>query len=208
MVSYPLAFPSVSVRAARFQLTRSVGKTVSPFTFAEQVILNQGERWEGEVSFVPVRQEDAGLIKSFLANLRGSYGTFLYGDPDYLAQGPLGDASGSPLVDGASQTGQTLDVKSAPINTTGWLKAGDYFQLGTGASARLYMLTADADTDGSGNVTLEFWPNLRTSPSDSQAIIVTGAKGAFRASGNAAAWDISESNIYGFRFPFEEAITE
>lgn len=183
-----------------------VSENQSIFTGASQVYAHQGQWWEGELKFSPMKRTVARELIAFLAQLRGKYGTFLYGDPDYLALGPQGVGGGTPLVAGGSQTGNTLDVDGFPALTTVYRKY-DYFSLGSGTSMRLYMLTEDAVTDSSGAVTLSFEPRLRVSPADNDPLTFTGAKGAFRLSENIAQWDVNESNIYSMSIPFKEALT-
>jgi len=151
---------------------------------------------------------DAASVKAFLADLQGQYGTFLYGDPDYLAVGARGSLGGTPLVNGAGQTGNTLAIDGASLSVTNWIRKGDYFQLGTGTSARLYMITEDANSNGSGEVTLTFQPALRSSPADNQAVTITGAKGLMRLASNTAEWSSNYRPIYGVRISYVEAINE
>lgn len=206
MPNYPLSIPSnLSVVRSSFRLSRSVGEAESPYTYAQQVYKNQGEQWQGEVQLRAYKRSDAALIQSFLTQLQGKRGTFLYGDPDYLALGPQGSGAGTPLVDGASQTGDTLDVKGLTPSATDVYKAGDYIQLDTGANSELYMVAADVDADVSGNATITLCNNLKSSPADNEAVVLTGAKGVFRLVDNSVQWDADRSNIYNISFAFKEA---
>jgi hypothetical protein len=205
MVTYPLTFPAVPVKTSSFRLVNVVSENQSIFTGASQVYAHQGQWWAGELKFVPMKRELAREAIAFLLSLRGKFGTFHYGDPDFLALGPQGAGGGTPLVNGASQTGNTLAVDGLPVSTTVYRKY-DYFSLGSGETMRLYCLTADAVTNASGEVTLEFEPRLRESPSDNDAVTFTGAKGTFQLSENVAEWDVNESNIYDISIPFKEAL--
>jgi hypothetical protein len=189
-------------------LATATSSSVSPFTFRQQVYKHPGERWQGAITWPPLSREQAGAIKAFLTELQGQYGTFLYGDPDYLAKGALGVASGSGQVAGGGQTGNTLAVDNLSVGVTGLLLKGDYFQIGTGTSARLYQLTADVNSDSGGAATFNFFPALRSSPADNAAVVISGAKGLFRSSSNLAEWQSGEGNIHSISFSFVEAITE
>lgn len=206
MVTYPLAFPSVPVKKSTFRLMNVVSENQSIFTGASQVYAHQGQWWEGELKFSPMSRETAAPLIAFLGQLRGKYGTFLYGDPDYLALGPRGAGGGTPLVAGASQTGNTLNVDGFPALTAVYKKY-DFFSLGSGTSMRLYMLTEDATTDSSGAVTLTFEPRLRVSPANNDPLTFAGAKGCMRLAENPIEWDADESHIYNMAIPFKEAIT-
>lgn len=181
-VSYPLTMPNIKGNSIVIQPLDSVGTTRSPFSFVEQVQLNSGQMWTAQLSFPPLDSSDAPVLEAFLTSLRGSYGTFLLGDP--RRETPRGAASGTPVVDGAGQTGDTLNIRGMTAGVTGIFKAGDYIQLGSFASARLYMVLQDADSDGSGDVTVTIWPNLRSSPADGATVTVSAAKGVFRLTDN------------------------
>lgn len=208
-VTYPLSVPSgLKVKNSSFRLARSVSISESPFTFAQQVIRNQGERWEGEVTLVPMKRSTVAEVQAFLAKLRGQYGTFLYGDPDYLALGPRGSGGGTPLVKGAGQTGNSLLVDGLPSATANVWRAGDYIQIGTGSSSRLHMIVTDMNTNTAGEGTAEIEPALRSSPSDNAVITHTGAKGVFRLSTNDIEWNADYANIYQITIAFKEAVSD
>ena len=101
-----------------------------------------------------------------------------------------------------------MDIDGCPNNITDWLKAGDYFQLGTGSGSRLYMLAADVDTDGGGEATLTFNPALRSSPPDAAAITITNPMGVMRLDSNVASWQAEKSSLVFFNFAFREHIDE
>ena len=203
--TYPLTFPSVGVRSSSFRLRNVVSESQSVYTGATQVYAHQGQWWEGEITFVKTNRETASELVAFLLALRGKFGTFLYGDPDYLALGSRGAGGGTPLVAGGSQTGRTLDVDGFTPLTTVYYK-GDYFSLGSGTSTRLYCLTKDATTDSSGAVTLDFEPALRSSPDDDDPLTFTGAKCLMMLNENVAEWNVNESNIYDFSIPIRERL--
>ena len=208
MPTYPLTFPTVGIVASTFKLVRAVSTSTSPFTFNQQVYRFGGERWEGSVTFRPMRRTDAGGIQAFLAELRGQYGTFLYGDPDALALGKLGAGGGTPLVKGASQTGNTLIIDGATAAVSNWLMKGDYFSLGTGTDTRLYMLVANVNTNSLGEATLTFEPALRASPADNAAVTITSPRGTFRLAESVAQWSSNYASIYDMSLSFVEAISE
>lgn len=180
-------------------LAHIVGNSPNPYTFEESFYKWPGEQWRMDFRMPPLLDQDvADEWVSFALKLQGSYGRFLAGDPGRAA--PRGVGGGTPLVNGTSQTGNTLNIDGAPFSTTQWLKRGDYFQLGTGASSRLYKLTADATTNGSGEVLLEFVPGLRSSPADNAALTIVNPRGLFRMASNDVSWTKEPGGItrYGF----------
>lgn len=204
-ITYPLSMPTnIGIAKIELRAINSVAYSSSPFTFAGQVHAYAGQTWQADISLPNMKRDDAEYWVSFLVSLRGQYGTFLLGDP--LGTTPRGVGTGSPLVNGAGQTGGELVLDGATVSTTGWLKAGDYIQLGTSGTARLHKVLADANSDGSGNVTLDIWPHLRTAPINDSAVVVNSAKGLFRLASNEQAWSINEISSYGITFGALEAL--
>ena len=144
---------------------------------------------------------------SFLTKLNGREGTFLMGDPNGATPRGLADgAPGTPLVNGGSQVGDTLVCDGAPNGVTGYLLEGDYVQLGTVGTSRLYKVLDDVDSDGSGNFTLNIWPDLRTSPSNDEVLIVENAVSVFRLAANASMWDLQPGVFYSISLSAIEAL--
>lgn len=177
----------------------------SPFTLEEQGFSWPGERRVMDLRMPPItKRDDASQWIAFGEKLKGTYGRFLMGPPG--ARYPQGQASGTPLVNGGSQTGNSLNTKGWTPGVTGILKQGDYIQLGTGTSSRLYMLTADATSDGSGNSVLSISPALRTSPNNEDSVIVSDPKGCFRMDGNEFSYSIDPGPVYRFGFRAIEVV--
>lgn len=203
-ITYPLSLPTITGIANIVITARnSVAVATSPFTLTTQVMQHQGSRWEASVTLPPMKRASAEEWIAFLISLNGAYGTFLLGDPmGATARGSASTAAGTPLVNGGSQTGSTLNIDGAPNNATGYLKAGDYIQVGT----NLYKVLADANSNGSGQVSIDIWPRLRSSPADNAAVVVAGAKGLFRLSSSDASFSIDNASVYGINFSAVEAL--
>jgi hypothetical protein len=157
-----LAWPSISIVPQRVDWTLvSVTQLhESPLTGAVQTQELPGAYWQCVLDFSHARGDNARLLWAFVAKMRGRAGRVAV--PAFGKDRPAGVGGGSPLVKGAGQSGATLLIDGAPTSTTGWLKAGDVF----GVSGYLYMLTADAETSGAGEVTLQFAPSLRAPSTD------------------------------------------
>lgn len=204
-ISYPLSLPTqAGIAKVRLIANDVVAVSQSPFTAAQQVYKYTGQFWEADITLPPMKRADAEYWISFLLKLAGPYGTFLLGDPN--GGTARGAATGTPLVNGGSQTGNELITDGWTNSTTGILKAGDYIQLGTGSSSQLYKVLDDVNSDGSGNATLTVWPDLRSAPANNAAITVSNPKGVFRLASGQATWDISEASIYGITFGAREAL--
>lgn len=202
--TFPLAFPAVGIKSINIRAQTVVGASVSPFTGQQQVYRHQGQWWEMEVTMPAMKRDDAEQVAAFLLKMNGRFGTFLLGDPANTA--PRGVGTGTPLVDGASQTGDQLNTKGWTISTTGIMKAGDWIQIGDAATSRLYKVLDDANSDGSGNATLNIFPSLRSSPADDAVVTVSSPRGQWRLASNETNFSIDEASIYGITFACVEAI--
>jgi len=171
----------------------AVATSQSPFTYKQQIVSHQGQRWEASVNIPSVRRDLAAEWKAFLTALKGPTGTFLLGDPDYAT--PRGDVSSVTL------TGSAGD-ETATVTMTGSLLAGDYIQLGSGSTAKLHQVLIDQTGDGS----LEIWPALR-SDYTSTSVTFNNPKGVFRLSTNMSSWSINNASAYGISFEAVEVIT-
>lgn len=204
-ISYPLSIPTVSgIMRVRWAANDVVAVAQSPFTASQQVYRYTGQFWEADITLPPMKRDDAEHWISFLLKLNGPFGTFLLGDPNGAT--PRGLATGSPLVNGAGQTGYELITDGWTVSQTGILKVGDYIQLGSAATARLYKVLDDVNSDASGNATLDLWPDLRSAPSDNETITVSNAKTNFRLASAQTSWDINEATIYGLTFGARESL--
>ncbi len=203
-ISYPLALPTVTRFSGLTIRARSaVGMSSSPFTYAQQVYAHQGDMLEADIELPPMQRADAEAWISFLWALNGMEGTFTMGDP--LNVTPRGTwAGGSPLVKGGSQTGRTLNADGLSAGATA--KGGDWLQLGSGASAHLHRVVQDATANGSGEITLEIFPRLRSSPADNDPITIASAVGLWRLASNTREYAVREAQFYGLRFSVIEAL--
>jgi len=204
-MAFPLSLPdSTSVARVEFGRRAAVGRFVSPTTFESEIQVHAGQSWYGAVSTIPMTRAQAAPWRAWLAELNGIEGTFLIGDEGNLT--PNGTVTGTPLVNGASQTGSSLIIDGATVSLSPWVKAGDYFTLGTGTSTRLYTVLADANSDGSGNVTMTIWPNLRSSPSNNDTVTFSTPRGTFRMLENSAEWLQLQNQLITLSFEFAEAL--
>lgn len=192
-ITYPLNTPtSIGIENITLRAVNATTTSQSPFTYKQQVVAFEGQRWEASVSIPPVHRDLAAPWKSLLVSLKGQVGTFLLGDPDYVT--PRGTATICLI------TGSVGD-SSVSVDMTGTLLAGDYIQLGTGIDARLHQVLVDQDGAG----TLEIWPSLRNNYVDSPANL-DSPKGVFRLAGNTTEWSINNTSVYGISFNAVEVI--
>lgn len=207
-INYPLSLPTVTgIAGIELRAINAVAYSQSPFTFAGQAHAYSGQTWQADVTLPPMNRDDAEEWVSFLISLRGQFGTFLLGDPAALTpRGLAATLAGTPVVNGAGQTGGSLNISGASRNKVNWLRAGDYLQIGTGSDSRLYKTLTNVSTDNNGECTVDLWPHIRTAPANGTSIITSNTKGVFRLASNETSWSINEASIYGITFGAIEAI--
>jgi len=192
-LSYPLATPTtIGIESIELRAVNAVAVSQSPFTYKQQVISHNGQKWEASVNIPSVHRDKAAEWKAMLVGLKGQAGTFLLGDPDYAT--PQGTVSSCVLSGNAGEDNATVVM-------TGTLKAGDYIQLGGGSSAKLHQVLLDQDGDG----TIQIWPSLRSTYS-SATVTFNSPKGVFRLATNMTSWSINNASIYGISFEAVEAV--
>jgi len=204
-ISYPLDFPTnKGLTRVVFGALTSSATVSSPYTFQMQVQESLGELWTVDISLPLMSREDAELWITFLLKLRGKKGTFLFGDP--YGREPRGHALGSPVVNGGSQVGETLEVAGFPANAGNLLLAGDYIQI----ENSLYKVLDDVSSDSLGFASIEIFPRIKISPPDSATIIMNNAKGLFRLTQNKGQYyEITnpiDSGLYSLGFSAIEAL--
>ena len=181
-ISYPRSYINTTdFKSVTLSFQSAVAKKASPFSYHTYVQSHVGRRWMLDVALVPSARSTADQWISWLESLEGGLYTFLGGNPAAdVAKGTAATNPGTPLVNGASQTGSSLIIDGCPTSETGWLLAGDFVQVGTGASSELYRVLEDVTTDGSGNATLSLNRDLLNSPSNNAAVAVSSCRGVFR----------------------------
>ena len=144
-ISYPRALPThTGIRNITLRAVNVTAVSQSVFTLRQQIYKHTGERWEAEIKLPAMARASAEQWVAWLLSMRGREGTFLLGDP--VGKTPRGSAGGTPVVNGAGQTGDSISIDGCTASQTGWLKAGDYIQLGSGASASLHKVLQDVSS--------------------------------------------------------------
>lgn len=113
---------------------------------------------------------------------------------------------GTPVVNGASQTGSSLVTDGWTPDVTVAL-TGDYIAFDTPSGKReLHMVVEDAVSDSSGNATLTIEPPLRESPADDEAIIIEKTTCVMRLAEQDVGWDADTIALFGITFNAVEAL--
>lgn len=198
-ISYPLTPPPSPVHS-QFEFTMLPNNVLSknPFNYKATVQEHAGKAWIFSIGFPPMTREQASPWFAFLAKLDGVRGSFLYGS--HLWRSPLGLAGGNPKVNGANQTGQSL-ATDGWTNSSAIFKAGDMIQI----DYSLYQVLNDVSANGSGQATLDVWPNLR-SHADNATIIISNPKCKMRLRQNGATFTELATRHFALSIEAEEAL--
>jgi hypothetical protein len=200
-ITYPINLPSTPAPTEiRIKPRAIVSLAVSPFSGAQQAYQHQGQFWQADVTMPEMSRAYAAPWMAAFLQLNGRYGTFRLGNA--ATQTPQGVATGTPLVKGASQTGQSLITDGWTASVTGILKQGDHIQI----EDRLYMVMVNANSDGSGNATLDIWPRLRAAPADNAVVTINNCTGIFRLVSNEMPWTHKSADRIEIAFSAVEAI--
>ena len=185
---------TVGFSSVEFGLQNNNQVFESPLSNSIQVSELTGARWYATFNLPPMKKDNALEYIGFLQRLQGRVHSFYGYDANHRS--PSGTIAGSTLlVNGASQTGTSL-VLDGGANSTLVLKAGDFFSVNN----ELKMVTANATTDGSGDVTVNFVPSLRSSPSENASITTTNPVCTMKLTGDSSTYSINTSSIYGISF--------
>lgn len=133
-----------------------------------QVRSRGGHAWQIELNYGAMTRANFEPLLAFLTKQAGQYGTF-----DLSLSTPFatrGTGSGTPLVNGSSQTGTSL-ITDGWSNSQTVMKVGDFFTVA--GDSKVYKLTEDVTSNGSGAATMTFFPALRRSPADNAVIAVS-----------------------------------
>ena len=191
---------TVGFSSVEFGLENNNQVFESPLSNSIQVSELTGARWYATFNLPPMKKENSLEYIGFLQRLQGRVHSFFGYDANHRS--PSGTIAGSTLlVNGASQTGTSLILDGAQASTT-VLKAGDFFSVNN----ELKMVTVDATSDSSGDVTVNFVPSLRSSPSDDAVITTTNPVCTMKLTGDSTTYSINTAGIYGISFSGLEVV--
>jgi len=185
---------TVGFSSVEFGLQNNNQVFESPLSNSIQVSELTGARWYATFNLPPMKKDNALEYIGFLQRLQGRVHSFFGYDANHRS--PSGTIAGSTLlVNGADQTGTSL-ILDGGANSTLVLKAGDFFSVNN----ELKMVTANATTDSSGDVTVNFVPSLRSSPSNDASITTVNPVCTMKLMGDSTTYSINTSSIYGISF--------
>ena len=136
--------------------------------------LSMGRVWTETWGAIKAGTEDVEELLAFIERAANTLFTFdiLHSTLPGCGKAINGAGGGTPLVKGASQSGESLNTDGWPFTTTVF-KAGDCFEL-SGLN-QLFRSFGDVTSDGAGNATITINPPILagSSPADNAAIDYT-----------------------------------
>lgn len=181
-ISFPRTLPNLSdvAQIVRRQKTL-VSVSEGLFSGVQQLQKQPFQRWEIEYTIIPLNRANIDVWLAWLVSLNGREKTFYSGmqAPNEI-KGSAKDYL-NPQLNGVHTIRLgSLSIDSGPNSITGYLKEGDFIQLGSTTSSRLHMVLEDVNTDGSGQASFDIWPDTQASYSDNATVTVSSPVGVFR----------------------------
>ena len=140
-------------------------------------------------------------IDAFVMKQRGQYESFQVVPP--VLNAGLGSPAGTPLVNGADQTGRS-------VVTDGWnngiviFKAGDFLKFAN--HDKVYKVVSDSSSDGAGAATIAIEPPLVTSPATDSAITYTSVPFTVALTSGIQEFATGTTGLFSFELDMEEVI--
>lgn len=182
--------------------TQSGGR--SPFDGTEQTLELPGARWMAELRWHDLDVSEWRALAAFVERLGGRAGRFTWSPIGRFPR--RGTATGTPLVNGGSQTGKSLI-------TDGWSGTNPAFLAGdlvgyvdpTGRNV-MHRVVADV-TPSAGAATLTLAPAIRRSPADNAPLVLVAPTPVWRLAADETMGDYAPGDRgFAMSLRIEEAI--
>ena len=125
------------------------------------------QRWEITLNYPPMNQENAMIVYSFIISQQGSFDSF-----DFRMPSPLNRTNGTQVdrvpIEGTPQVTDTRANISRQVQVGNFnrdstvMKSGDLFKFSD--HEKIYMLTADLETNSAGSGLMSFTPPILQPP--------------------------------------------
>tara|TARA_R110000787_G_scaffold241772_1_gene347943 strand:- start:606 stop:1202 length:597 start_codon:yes stop_codon:yes gene_type:complete len=160
-----------------------------------------GQYWRMRASFPPMTRAQFAPIYAFVIAQRGRYESFSI-VPAVISTGQ-GSPAGTPLVNGADQTGRSL-VTNGWSNSIAIFKAADYLKIA--GNDKVYMVTADVSSNGSGEASIAIEPALVASPANDAAITHSSVPFTVALRSGIQEFATGTNGLFTFEIDFEEVL--
>jgi len=200
-VGTPATVPNAII--TYLQAGQKISENSAPVDDQRHLVINPGMQATIVDSLKGLFQSSSEIDKQYKKGSMGQAAGFKWYMDQNIRTHTVGPLGGTPLVNGASQTGTSLVTDGWTASAASRLKKGDVFTI-TGVnsvnkvsgdstgSLQQFVVTADVSSDGSGNLTASIYPaitvtgaykTVTASPADNAAITVLGAASALSPQG-------------------------
>lgn len=179
-----------SITPTRTALTYRSG--VSTFVSRSGIIQKaqqMPDHWALTISVDRRTSAERAAVQAFLLKLSAGDHNATIQDHSYVRRG---SGSGTPLIKGAGQTGNSIITDGWTNSATGVLLEGDLIQIRN----QLVMVTADVNANGSGEATISVVPAIRIAPSDNSAIVTGTPVGTWKLVAPEVGWGQGPGPIF------------
>jgi hypothetical protein len=125
---------------------------------------------------------ERAALQAFALKLAAGDHNFTIRDYSYTRRG---SGAGTPLINGANQTGSSIATDGWTPSAVGVLLAGDQVQIRN----QLVMVLDDVTANGSGQATLNVRPAVRIAAADNASINTSTPTGIFKLLNSEIGWD-------------------
>lgn len=139
-------------------------------------IIHVGAQWTE--TYPPLRASDT-TVRAFITQVNELWRNRTVFDINHLKLTLMGGGGGTPLVNGATQTGSSIATDGWTASANGVLRAGDIIKF-AGVNT-VYFVTADVNSNASGQATILINPKIYSGGSPANNAIITINNVKFRA---------------------------
>ena len=189
------AFNSLSISCVQPSF---ISRSISGRREARQT---HGQYFKMTAGFPPMTRAQFAPIHAFVLKQRGQYESFQVVPP--VVNAGLGSPAGTPLVNGADQTGRSI-VTDGWNNSITIFKAGDYLKFAN--HDKVYTVVTDVTSSGAGAATIAIEPALITSPADDSAITYTSVPFTVALATRVQEFSTGTTGLFEFEIDLEEVI--
>jgi hypothetical protein len=168
-----------------------------------QVRSRGGQRWLLNVSFPPMTRAEFAPIYAFSVKQKGQYETFTYVPPTISTT--RGSSGASPVVNGAvSAAATSASIDGLAASTSNILRAGDFIKFSD--HTKVYMVTDDMSSDGSGTATLNFHPGAVQAIADDSTVTIASVPFNVSFQSDVAEFGTNFTNLYSYEINLIEVV--
>ncbi len=162
-----------------------------------------GHLWLVKLSWSRMTRAMLAPIFSFANKQRGRFGEFTIVLPNYAT--PNGVGTGSPTIVGAHAAGvESLSVTAFTFSTTGILKDQDILSIA--GHTKVYMCTADVNSDGAGATAIPITPPLIEALVGSEVVTVNDVAFTMSIDDDILSWKGSAPNMATVSLNLKESL--